>query len=435
MSAHESNDGLSPAEPPRGLLARWHTTPLYLRILGALALGALVGVWQGPKAAPLQEISSLILQLLKALAIPLILFAVIHALLKAQVGGNLARRMVYFLATNTMVAIFIGLLVANLLQPGVSAHGHLEVPSEQLKADYEPWKEFKSKVPDGLVKPLVDNNVVAVIIIALTFGIALRKVREQQIRAGQTGYLTVEDVVETAFQALMTALHWIIDIIPFAVFGVVASVVGVKGFGAFQSLAAFVGAVLLALLLQATFYITRVRLGSWVRPGRFLRGGTEALMTAFGTASSTATMPVTYTCLKEKVGVREESASMGALVGSNFNNDGTALYEAMGPLFIAQALDLNLSLSQQVTVALMSVVASVGAPGIPEAGLITMVLVFKSVHLPDQYVPLFLTVDWFLDRCRTAVNVMGDMSVACLLDGKQPPEELSQEAKEETPAS
>src|SRR6184192_996861 len=139
---------------------------------------------------------------------------------------------------------------------------------------------------------------------------------------------------------------------------------------------------------------------------------------AFSTASSTVTMPLTYACLREKVGLREESASLGALVGSNFNNDGTALYEAMAALFVAQMIGVNLTLAQQAMVVLTSVIASVGAAGIPEAGLVTMTLVFSAVHLPTGFIALLLPVDWFLDRCRTAINVMGDMNVSCLLDGK-----------------
>jgi len=129
-------------------------------------------------------------------------------------------------------------------------------------------------------------------------------------------------------------------------------------------------------------------------------------------------MPVTYASLREKVGLREESASLGALVGSNFNNDGTALYEAMAALFVAQMTATSLSLPQQALVVLTSIVASVGAAGIPEAGLVTMTLVFSAVHLPTGYIALLLPVDWFLDRCRTTINVMGDMNVSCILDGK-----------------
>jgi Na+/H+-dicarboxylate symporter len=180
----------------------------------------------------------------------------------------------------------------------------------------------------------------------------------------------------------------------------------------------FVLAVLTALSLQALYYLLRIRFGSWVRPAALLSSTRDAAVMAFSTASSIATMPVTYACLR-RLGLRERSASLGALVGSNFNNDGTALYEAMAALFVAQMLGIELTLPQQILVVLTSVVASVGAAGIPEAGLVTMTLVFSAVHLPIEYIALLLTVDWFLDRCRTMVNVMGDMNVACLLDGQE----------------
>jgi Na+/H+-dicarboxylate symporter len=176
----------------------------------------------------------------------------------------------------------------------------------------------------------------------------------------------------------------------------------------------------LALLLQAVYYLLRIKFGSWVSPQRLLAKGLDPLIAAFSTASSTATMPITYETLIEKVGLRKSSASLGALVGSNFNNDGTALYEAMSALFITQVLGRDLSISQQILVMLTSIFASVGAAGIPEAGLVTMSLVFNSVGLPTEYIALLLTVDWFLDRSRTAINVMGDMTVSCLVDGREP---------------
>jgi DAACS family dicarboxylate/amino acid:cation (Na+ or H+) symporter len=169
------------------------------------------------------------------------------------------------------------------------------------------------------------------------------------------------------------------------------------------------------------WYLARVRAGSWVRPVALLRGTREALLLAFSTASSAATMPVTYACLRHNVGLSERSASLGALVGANFNNDGTALYEAVAALFVAQLLGIELTLTQQVVVVLMSMIAGAGAAGIPEAGLVTMTLVFNAVGLPLEYIAMLLTVDWFLDRCRTAVNVMGDINVSALLDGRQRP--------------
>jgi len=222
-----------------------------------------------------------------------------------------------------------------------------------------------------------------------------------------------------AYEILLVVLHWIIQLVPIGVFAIVAKVVGTEGFGPFKAMGAFILAVILALALQSVWYLVRIRFFSWVRPLDLLRGMRDALVMAFSTGSSTATMPVTYACLKEKVGLREESASMGALVGSNFNNDGTALYEAMAALFVAQMLGQHLTPVQQLLIVFTSIIASVGAAGIPEAGLVTMTLVFTAVGLPVQYIGLLLTVDWFLDRCRTTVNVLGDVNVSCLLDGRE----------------
>lgn len=398
----------------RRLLARWSATPLYARILAAVALGVVVGALLGDDAHWLDAPAKVILRILGALAPPLILLAVVQALMRAHLGGRQALRLVALLLSNTLVAIAIGLFVANVVQPGSwSKAAPASAPAKAASAA-DPLAQIFDSVPKSIVGPFSDNGtVMGVIFIAVAFGVALRRVKNHEVR-------TVEDLVHVALASLITILHWIIDVVPLAVFGIVASIVGVKGFADFIALGGFVVAVILALTLQASYYAVRVRLGSWVRPLDLLRGVRDALTMAFSTGSSTATMPVTYARLRENVGLREQSASMGALVGSNFNNDGTALYEAMSALFVAQLLDMQLSVGQQLLVVATSVVASVGAAGIPEAGLVTMTMVFKAVALPTDYIALLLTVDWLLDRCRTAINVMGDVTVACLLDGKTP---------------
>jgi len=383
--------------------------PLYARIVVALILGVGVGLLiPATWAAGLDIPARMILRLLGAIAPPLILVAVSRALVGANVRGKLAGKMFFLLALNTLVAICIGLFVANVIRPG----RHASLPPGQAPAvSGSPLLQLLENIPTSVVRPLVENNVIGVIIIAVAFSIAARKLgapRRQQILNG----------LEIAFDLILIILHWVIVLVPLAVFGKVAFVVGTQGFAPFVALGWFIVAVIVALILQATYYLVRIRTASWVKPIYLLRGTKDALAMAFSTASSTVTMPVTYERLREKVGLREESASLGALVGSNFNNDGTALYEAMAALFIAQMTGTDLSITQQALVVATSVVASVGAAGIPEAGLVTMTLVFSAVHLPTGYIALLLPVDWFLDRCRTAINVMGDMNVSCILDGK-----------------
>ncbi|MCS6306332.1 MAG: dicarboxylate/amino acid:cation symporter [Nitrospira sp.] len=396
-----------------GLIARWQNIPLYARIVIALVLGVMAGLMLGSEAAVLAVPGKLVLRLLGALAPPLILAAIVHTFMTTHLGGPLAMRLPRLLLLNTLVAILVGLTVANVIQPGQGAGLTPPTPHDEATKAANPLATFLENVPKSLLGPLGDDGkVIGVIFIAVAFGMALRKERARPL--GTVGHL-----VELFLESLITILHWIIAVVPFAVFGIVASIVGTEGFAPFKALGVFVLSVLLALAIQAAYYLIRIRFGSWVSPVDLLRGGRDALVMAFSTASSTATMPVTYAALKERVGLRDQSAGMGALVGANFNNDGTALYEAMAALFIAQMIGMDLSVQQQVMVVLTSIIASVGAAGIPEAGLVTMTMVFTAVGLPVQYIPVLLTVDWFLDRCRTAINVMGDMNVSCLLEGKQ----------------
>lgn len=410
-------------QPRRGFWGWWTAIPLYLRILGALALGLVTGIALGDAAAPLGIPARLVLRLLGAIAPPLILLAILRAFITAELPQGTAPRLIRLLLLNTLVAIIIGMIVANVLRPGSWHPVTVTPPEAAAKAQPSPLDLFlDSSVPKSLLGPLGDSgNVLSVILIAIGFGVALRWLRDHPVR-------TARDLVEVGFQAMIGVLRWIIDIIPFGIFGIIANIVGTKGFAAFVPLGGFVVAVLVALALQACWYLLRIRFGSWVSPLRVLRGTRDALFTAFSTASSTATMPLTYACLKDRVGLRERSASVGALVGANFNNDGTALYEAMAALFVAQLLGMDLSLYQQLLVVLTSIAASVGAAGIPEAGLVTMTLVFRAVGLPIEYIAILLTVDWFLDRCRTTINVMGDINVSSLLDGKTPQEQVRQAA-------
>jgi len=396
-----------------GLVARWQQIPLYGRIVIGVILGVAAGLALGSQAAFLATPGKLVLRLLGALAPPLILAAIVHTFMTTHLGGPLAARLPRLLLMNTLVAITVGLTVANVIQPGRGAGLAPAEPSVETTHTANPLVAFIENVPKSLLGPLGDDGkVIGVIFVAVAFGMALRKERHRPLG-------TVEHLVELVLHTLIKILHWIIALVPLAVFGIVASIVGTEGFAQFQALGVFVLSVLLALAIQAAYYLVRIRFGSWVRPGELLRGGRDALVMAFSTASSTATMPVTYAALKDRIGLRDQSASMGALVGANFNNDGTALYEAMAALFIAQMIGIDLSLHQQLMIVLTSIIASVGAAGIPEAGLVTMTMVFTAVGLPVQFIPVLLTVDWFLDRCRTAINVMGDMNVSCLLDGKQ----------------
>lgn len=397
--------------PARRVMNAWNALPLYLQILIAMVIGVLAGLGLGPQAVVLEIPAKVILQLLGALAPPLILVAVTHVLMTTEIEGKTAARLVFLLILNTTMAILIGLAVANTLQPGTWYP--LNLPGEKAgDTEKSPLELLIDNVPKSILGPLGDRqNIIGVIIIAIAFGVALRGVRNRPLT-------NIQDLVEIGYHILLRMLHWIIRLVPLGVFAIVAKVIGTEGFGPLKAMGGFIFAVLLALSLQTCWYLLRIKFFSWPHPLEVLKGMRDALVMAFSTSSSTATMPVTYACLTEKVGLREKSASMGALVGANFNNDGTALYEAMSALFVSQLIGQHLTLWHQLLIVLTSVIASVGAAGIPEAGLVTMTLVFTAVGLPVEYIALLLTVDWFLDRCRTMINVLGDVNTSCLLDGR-----------------
>lgn len=424
----------------KSFLLWWSSRPLYIRILIALLIGGTIGFILNINGKPAWALymdlpSKMILRMLSMLAPPLVLVAVVQALVKTDIPSGVARRLGGLLILNTTVAILIGLFVANVLQPGGGAVLQKPAVKASLAAkETDPEKKliletmegvgykapetkkdvfstFIDNVPKSIGAPLTENNVIGVIILALMFGSVLRKHRDTQVRS-------VVDFIDVAFSTLVAVLMGVLQWVPLGVGGVVAAIVAEKGLSPIFALGWFIVAVLCALFLQACWYLLRIRFTSWASPKNVLVGCRDALVMAFSTASSTATMPVTYECLKKNVGLKERNASLGALVGSNFNNDGTALYEAVAALFVAQLLGIKLTLSAQVIVVLTSIVASVGAAGIPEAGLVTMALVFNAVGLDTGFIALIFSVDWFLDRCRTAINVMGDINIACVLEGK-----------------
>lgn len=411
------------------------TVPLYVRILIGVALGALLGVLFGEgtillglRNRHLGELGLLVVRLLKALAVPLIFFAIVDAFVRTEFSARRGGRMVLICLLNVSVAFAIGLTIMNTLRPGEAWRGqfaelvgHLpggETPAAP-QATLDPLKNVDGYVPVSLVDPFSKNTVISVVLLSLFAGAALRSVR-RRAGADTASVEAVERFVAGVYDLLIVMLTWTVEAIPFAVFGVVAQVVGRAGLQAFSALGVFLGVILLGLALHAlVYYPLMAWLGGRKPPRVYLGQGADAILMGLSTNSSLATVPVTLRCL-DKMGVSQESARLSACVGTNLNNDGITLYDAMAALFIAQACGYALSLPQQSVVVLASIMAGVGIAGIPEAGLIVLPLVLSSVGLPEAVVaaaiPLVLPVDWIIGRARSAVNVMSDMLVAILLD-------------------
>jgi Na+/H+-dicarboxylate symporter len=427
------------------MLAAVKRIPLYVQVIAAVILGSTLGVifkkepwFFGAGNAELGELGMLVIRLLKALAVPLVWFAILDAFLKTTLSARAGGKLIAICLVNVSVAFAIGLTLMNTVKPGVGAQAQLKalledqaqksgaptaapakpgVPAESLS----PLVAIKSYVPENLVDPFFKNNVIPVVLLALLIGAAMRKVKDHPDGA-EPDIEVLERFVHAGLRMLTLVLSWVVHAVPFAVFGILAQVVGAAGLGVFASLGPFLGVVLGGFVLHALGYYP---LMAWLAGGRtpkqYLGVGADAILTGLSTNSSLATVPITLRCLN-KMGVSDESARLAACVGTNLNNDGITLYEAMAALFIAQAMGLDLSLSQQVTVVLASLMAGIGIAGIPEAGLVMLPLVLGAVGLPTPVVAVamsfVLPVDWIIARCRSGVNVMSDMLVAVMLDGK-----------------
>lgn len=391
--------------------------PLYLQILLAMVVGLVTGLVLGARASVLGQFGTILIQMIRVMAAPLLFFAIVDAFIRSEMEGRRGLWLAVICTVNTAAALIVGLTVSNVLQPG--AHMSLPampataaVPAAAQKIDFV--KAFTGYVPTNIVQPFLENSVLSIVLLALLVGRALRQVQHEP--GLRDAARTVDHLVQVAFRVTELILSWIIRLVPLAVFGVIARVVGEQGLAPLRGLAIYVGVAILGLALHVglvyQFWIVVVARDSL---GRFWRGAREAIVYALGASSSLATLPVTLKAI-DRLGISPASGRMAACVGTNFNNDGILLYEAMAVLFVAQVHGIHMSLGQQVSAALSCVVAGVGIAGVPEAGLISLSLVLATVGLPVEILPLLLTVDWILSRARAATNVISDILVALLLD-------------------
>ena len=410
-----------------------------MQVLFAVVFGATLGVvfgqepyLYGLRNEQLGKLGLWVVWVLKTLAVPLIFFAIMDSLIRASLPLRQGAKLVAICLVNVSVAMVIGLTIMNFWQPGKSWQGHVEellqvVPGTMLKpaftASEHPLEDLMAYIPRTIADPFGSNNIIGVVLLALALGLTLRWARA---KSGQAGGLLdqVAWAIERIYGWLVTVLWWVILIVPFAVFGVVANVVGKSGLGVFSTLWIFLAAMLLGLAVHALLYYPLV---AWVigkkSPRVYIGQGADAILTGLSCNSSLATVPITLRCL-ERMGVSVQSARLAACVGTNLNNDGITLYEAMAALFLAHALGYDLPLSKQIVIVVASIIAGAGVAGIPEAGMIVLPLVLSAAGLPDHVIlaaiPIIMTVDWIIARARSGVNVMSDMLVAILLDAGKP---------------
>lgn len=409
--------------------------PLYGQVLVAVICGAALGMAFGQNSylgglrnEQLGQLGLWVVWILKTLAVPLIFVAILDSLTRASLPLSQGMKLLAICLINVSVAMMIGLTIMNLWQPGKSWTGHVEdllqiLPGTKASPAFtpsaHPLEDLLAYIPRTLVNPFASHNIIGVVVLALVLGVALRWA--QSTTTHPDGVIAdLVTAIQQTYRWLVTILWWVILAVPFAVFGVVAHVVGRSGIGVFAVLWLFLASMLLGLAVHALLYYP---LAAWVvgkkSPTVYLGQGADAILTAISCNSSLATVPITLRCL-ERMQVSPQSARLAACIGTNLNNDGITLYEAMAALFLAHALGYDLPLSNQLVIVAASIIAGAGVAGIPEAGMIVLPLVLSAAGLPDQVIlaviPLIMTVDWIIARARSGVNVMSDMLVAILLD-------------------
>jgi Na+/H+-dicarboxylate symporter len=393
--------------------------PLSLQITVAMAVGLVVGPLLGARAAPLGELGKLVIQLIKAAATPLLFFAIVGAILKAEVRGRQGLVMLGFALLSSSVALALGLAISNLFHPGrLLTLGGLTKGAGAGGAftdkKIDVLKTLAGYVPTSVVQPFVDNLVLSVVLVALLFGFAARALREREPTRGAL----LEELMAALQGVTEVVLGWIVGLAPLAVFGVVAKIVGEHGFAPLRGLGAYLGAALLGMAVQiVVVYQLLLVLVARMPLRRFWAAAREPVVYAAGANSSLATLPLTLAAL-DRLGVSRSSSALGACVGTNFNNDGIILYEGMAVLFVAQAHGLDLDLPHQLLAAGSCLIAAMGVAGVPEAGLISLALVLNTVGLPLELLPLLLTVDWIVGRARSVTNALADMMLSILIDGR-----------------
>lgn len=427
---------------------RWNplTWPLYLRVVLGVAIGALLGIWfkQAPIAfewtnADLGKLATLYIQLLTSLATPLIFLAIVEAFVQTHISGRQGLKMFLICAVNIAVAFAIGLTILNIWQPGSrwqNSLGNLaadlgttgapvDLTSQAEQRSLSPLALLQSYVPSSIVQPFAENMVLTVAVFGILVGAALRSL-QAAADEGLAGPLkTFCDVVVVAYQIVLKMLYWLIELAPIAICFAVAGVVGGIGPKVFQLVGVFFVTVISALAIHSLLYYP---LTAWIVGGKspltYFGQGAGAILTGFSINSSLATAPLTLDALK-RMGVSDSAARLSACVGTNFNNDGITLYEAITALFVAQAAGMDLSLAQQISILLAALAGSMGIAGIPNSGLIILTLVLKAARLPEETVafalPIVYSIDFINARVRSAVNVMGDLQVAILLDAGATP--------------
>lgn len=402
----------------RGFMDWYFKSNLLMRILIGLILGAIVGLIVGPKITVIKPFGDLLIRLLQMIVVPVVFFSLVigsASISPAKLGRVGVKIIVYYLVT-TVFAVAIGLFFANIFHPGwglslAGAGGEVKTLTAPSIVD-----TLLNIVPKNPVGSLAAGDVLPIIFFAVIFGIGvsfLKESKDERIKHGAEIILTFCD---GAVEVMLLIVRWVLQYAPIGVFALLAVVFGTQG----AKVAGSLGMVTLTVYIALAVHVIVVYGGALaiykLSLFKFLQRAKEAMVTAFVTRSSSATLPVTMKCADENMGIPKGIYSFTLPLGATINMDGTAIYQGVCALFVAFAIGMKLNFTQQMIVILTATLASIGTAGVPGAGAIMLLLVLNSVGLKVEAgsvvaaaYAMILGIDAILDMGRTSINVTGDM--------------------------
>ena len=375
----------------------------------------LIAAYKNEAVSAVSWMGELFLRALKMIIIPLILSSLISGITNIGSGGNLGRlglKTLAFYITTSFLAIITGLLLVNVIQPGTGTDLNLQSAVEGLVEKQRSLRNIIIDiVPDNIFKAFAENDMLSIIFFAILFGFFIMKV-EPKFRK------TLNNAFNAIFEVMMKITMFVIKFTPLGIFGIVSKTVADQDdlLGLLNSMGLYMGTVIAALAIH--FFITLPVFAKFIgkiKPYQHMKNMATPLFTAFSTASSGATLPLTMTAVEENSGVSNKISSFTLPLGATINMDGTALYECVAAMFIAQAYGVEMTLVNQFIIVGTALLASIGAAAIPMAGLVMITVILSAVGLPLEGVGLILAVDQILDMFRTATNVWSDSCGAAII--------------------
>ena len=394
------------------MLSAWFRIMLWKRILGALVAGVIIGMLWGSDAASIAWIGDLFVRLIRMVVVPLVFVTLVSGVVSmgdpSKLGSLGVKTLAVYMST-TLAAILIGLTLAAYLQPGIGVDLSLAVPSS-VQAPIPLSERLLSIVPSNPIAALAEGNILAIIFFALLVGISLLVIGEK----GRP----VSELMNASTEMMLKITHWVMEVAPFGVFALIASVTGNQGVSALLDVVILVVCVVLACAAHMLIIhgLIMMRIVLRLSAGSFFKGARDAMLVAFSTSSSSATLPVSMSVAENKLGIKPVVASTVLPLGATINMDGTALYVGIVSVFAAQAFGVELTLADYAIMAGSTTLVSVGTAAVPGASLFLMAAVMGAVGITPEQIAIvigfILPFDRPLDMLRTAVNIGGDLSVS-----------------------